>query len=43
MTIPGEVLLNYLVVTGAEPLWLLTGIGEKFRAMTPNFPVEAAV
>lgn len=34
VTIPGDVLLRFLVVTCAEPLWLLRGEGAKFRAMT---------
>ncbi len=31
VTIPGDVLLRYLVVTGVEPSWLLEGRGAKYR------------
>ena len=31
VTMPGEVLLEFLELTGVEPLWLLRGIGEKYR------------
>jgi hypothetical protein len=34
VTIPGEVLLEFLEITGIEPLWLLRGTGPKYRAMT---------
>jgi hypothetical protein len=30
-TIPAEVLLHFLILTHAEPLWLLQGQGERFR------------
>ena len=30
--IPGEVLLRFLLLTGAEPHWLLTGEGDKYRS-----------
>jgi hypothetical protein len=35
VTIPGEVLLEFLELTGIEPLWLLRGLGEKYRVTTP--------
>ena len=31
VTIPGEVILRYLMLTKAEPLWLLEGQGVKYR------------
>jgi hypothetical protein len=31
VTIPGEVLLRFLDITGAEPGWLLSGEGPKYR------------
>jgi hypothetical protein len=34
VTIPGEILLGFLVLTGLEPLWLLRGAGEKYRMAT---------
>ena len=35
VTIPGETLLEFLVLTGVEPTWLLRGAGEKYRVATP--------
>jgi hypothetical protein len=32
VTIPGEVLLQFLEITGVEPIWLLCGTGPKYRA-----------
>jgi len=32
VTIPGEILLEFLELTGIDPLWLLHEIGEKYRA-----------
>jgi hypothetical protein len=29
---PGEVILRFLLVTGTEPHWLLTGEGNRYRA-----------
>ena len=40
-TIPGEILLCYLELTGADPLWLLTGVGAKFRAFTHEEWIDA--
>jgi hypothetical protein len=31
VTIPEEILLQFLELTGVNPLWLLHGFGEKFR------------
>ena len=31
VTIPGEVLLRYMTITGLEPGWLLIGSGPKYR------------
>jgi hypothetical protein len=33
---PAWVLLQFLVLTGAEPRWLLTGEGERDRAHAPS-------
>ena len=35
VTIPGEVLLEFLELTGVEPSWLLRGAGEMSRVATP--------
>jgi hypothetical protein len=32
VTIPGEVLLRFIEATGANPHWLLTGLGRKYGA-----------
>jgi hypothetical protein len=32
VTIPASVMLQFIEVTGAEPHWLLTGEGERYRA-----------
>jgi len=32
ITIPGEMLLKFMEVTGVEPLWLLRGSGPVYRA-----------
>jgi hypothetical protein len=34
VTIPGEVLLHFLEITGIEPIWLLRGTGPKYREAT---------
>jgi transcriptional regulator with XRE-family HTH domain len=34
VTIPGEVLLRFLEITGAEPLWLLCGEEQRYRTTT---------
>ena len=31
VTVPAEVLLRFIAVTGVEPQWLLDGLGEKYR------------
>jgi hypothetical protein len=31
VSIPGEILLQFLEMTGINPVWLLHGIGEKFH------------
>ncbi len=36
VTIPGEVLVRFLVLTDTEPLWLLRHEGPRYRAATPN-------
>ena len=36
VVIPGQLLLGFLVITGAEPYWLLCGEGPKYRASTPG-------
>jgi hypothetical protein len=32
VTIPGEVLLRFIDLTSAEPRWLLTGQGPRYRS-----------
>jgi hypothetical protein len=34
VTVPGDVLLRFLVITAVEPGWLLDGRGPKYRAVT---------
>jgi hypothetical protein len=41
VTVPAEVLLRFLEVTGAEPRWLLDGEGPKYRERPPATPAEA--
>ena len=41
VTVPAEVLLRFLDVTGAEPRWLLDGEGPKYRERPPAAPAEA--
>ncbi len=36
VTLPGEVLLKFLVITGTEPLWLLCDEGPRYRATTSD-------
>ena len=36
VTIPGRVLLHFLVYAGLEPHWLLTGEGEPHRIYPPG-------
>ena len=36
VTIPGEVLLKFLVITGTEPLWLLCDEGPRYGATMPD-------
>ena len=36
VTIPGDVLLRFLVISNAEPLWLLDGEGPQYRAREPR-------
>jgi hypothetical protein len=36
VTVPAEVLLRFIERTGAEPLWLLHGHGEKYRVGPPG-------
>jgi hypothetical protein len=43
VTLPGEVLLQFLVITDTEPLWLLRGQGPRYRATTPSSLVDASV
>jgi hypothetical protein len=38
--VTGEVLLRFLVLTGAEPHWLLTGEGDAYRSA--SVPAEMA-
>jgi hypothetical protein len=41
VTIPGEVLLKFLVITDTEPLWLLRDEGPRYRATTSDSLVNA--
>jgi hypothetical protein len=34
--IPGSILLQFIVLTGVEPHWLLTGTGERYRPPPVN-------
>lgn len=34
ITIPGEILLQFIELTNTESTWLLRGVGERYRAMT---------
>jgi hypothetical protein len=34
VTMPGEVILHFIELTGVEPHWLLTGEGAKYRRRT---------
>ena len=34
VTIPGKILLRFLILTGAEPLWLLQGQGQQYKTGT---------
>jgi hypothetical protein len=36
VTIPAEVLLEFIEVTHANPRWLLTGHGERYRSAPPG-------
>jgi hypothetical protein len=36
VTVPGEVMLRFLVLTAAEPAWLLEGCGPRFREDAPS-------
>src|SRR3954466_12922014 len=39
VTVPGEVLLRFVELTGVDPLWLLHGEGPRFRTSPP--PVKS--
>jgi transcriptional regulator with XRE-family HTH domain len=43
VTIPGEVLLQFLEITGVEPRWLLRGAGPRCRATTLDALSDARV
>ena len=38
VTVPAEVLLSFIDQTGANPVWLLSGEGELYRATRPRRP-----
>ncbi len=42
VTIPGEVLLRFLEITGTKPVWLLDGEGRKYRT-TPDAAADIRV
>ena len=41
VTLPAEVLLRFLEITGTVPLWLLHGTGPKYQGITPEASAEA--
>ena len=41
VTLPAEVLLRFLEITGAEPHWLLHGAGPRYRVRTDDASAEA--
>ena len=52
VSIPGEVLLKFIEITAAEPLWLLSGVGTRYRGQqaaspsmctSPDLGVEAGI
>ena len=40
VTVPAEVLLNFIEETNANPAWLLDGAGEKYRPLKDNLSVS---
>ena len=40
VTVPAEVLLGFIEQTGANPLWLLTGRGPRFRNPVDDLPAD---
>ena len=38
ITIPGEILLQFIELTNTESTWLLRRSGERYRAMTLSIP-----
>jgi len=36
--VPAQVLLRFIELTGADPLWLLSGKGDRYRAGTRRMP-----
>jgi Peptidase S24-like len=40
VTVPAEVLLGFIDQTGANPLWLLTGQGPRFRGPSDDLPSD---
>ena len=43
VTIPGEILLAFLVLTGTDPVWLLRGQGSRFRSAAQPAVVTLAL
>lgn len=38
VTIPATVILRFLLITGSNPEWLLTGVGERYVQALPAAP-----
>lgn len=42
VTMPADMVLEFIVVTGADPRWLLTGEGERLSEESRLFPSDSA-
>ncbi len=40
VTVPAEVILHFIEVTGVEPKWLMRGLGDKYRYRTPGASID---
>jgi hypothetical protein len=43
VTVPAEVILNFIVLMGVEPVWLMTGEGPKWKTASSNLEVRPPV
>jgi hypothetical protein len=41
VTVPAEIILEFIALTGAEPHWLLTGEGDRYRTGSEQAPRRA--